>query len=78
MPMPELHTAPALSRLCGIFYFEASKSYFPTPSPFSSWSRSDICLYAYTVRTVPTSQMRAVCWKFGSMVVSEPVLLNPT
>ena len=21
MPMPELHTAPALSRLCGIFYF---------------------------------------------------------
>ena len=20
MPMPELHTAPALSRLCGIFY----------------------------------------------------------
>ena len=48
---------------CVRFYFEASnKFYFPTPYPFSIWSRSDVCLYAYPGRTVPTSQMHPVCW----------------
>ena len=48
---------------CVRFYFEASnKSYFPTPSPFSTWSRSDVCSYAYPGRKVPTSQMHPVCW----------------
>ena len=48
---------------CIRFCLEASnKSYFPIPSPFSTWSRSDVCLYAYPGRTVPTSQMHPVCW----------------
>ena len=52
-----------MTACCVRFYFEASnKSYFPTPSPFSTWSRSDVCLYAYPGRTVPTSQMHPVCW----------------
>ena len=47
--------------VASVFYFEASKSYFPTPSPFSSWSQADVCLCFYPWRTVPTSQMYPVC-----------------
>ena len=40
----------------------AFKSFFPTPSSFSSWSHSDVCLYAYTGRTVSITQMHTFCW----------------
>ena len=47
---------------CVRFLIWALYFLFPYPLPFSSWSRSDVCLYAYTGRTVPTSQMHPVCW----------------
>ena len=34
MPMPESHTVPALSHLCGIFYTRAVPPPFWTPSTF--------------------------------------------
>ena len=48
--------------VASIFSFEPCKFYFPTPSPCPSWSQSDVCLYAFPGRTVPTSQMHPVCW----------------
>ena len=57
-----LRSKNKLPLVASVFEFEPCKSYFPTPSPFSSWSRSDVCLYAYPGRTVPTSQMHPVCW----------------
>ena len=45
-----------------VFEFEPFKSYFPTPTPFSSLSLSDVCLCAYAGRTFSTFQMHAVCW----------------
>ena len=50
-------------------------SYFSTPSPFSSWSQSDVCLCAYPWRTVPTSQMYPVIWSHPLIEYDQKTLL---
>ena len=60
--------------VASVYGFEHFKFYFPTPFPFFSWSQSDVCLYAYPGRTVPTSQ--CVCWNHQLIEWQKNILSN--